>query len=162
MKKDARFKWNQEQKSRFVIDIEQRRVAVRSRAVLAHVMADDREAPIALGPRTPQAAENHIHNWSIIFVIKNQADFKWKTIIILTDHKSFLGIFNSIKTISNYMSPKMLRWTLVLGAYQYDIKYREGKRYRHADALSRLPLKMLVPLFQKFPIYTVEKIKPNS
>lgn len=103
-----------------------------------------------------------IHNWSIIFVIKNQADFKWKTIIILTDHKSFLGIFNSIRTISNYMSPKMLRWTLVLGAYQYDIKYREGKRYRHADALSRLPLKMLVSLFQKFPIYTVEKIKPNS
>lgn len=78
------------------------------------------------------------------------------------DHKSFLGIFISIKTISNYMSPKMQRWSFVLGVYQYDIKYRVGKRYRNADALSRLSLKMLVSLFQKFPKYTVEKMKPNS
>ena len=37
-------------------------------------------------------------------------------------------------------SGRIQRWALVLGAYDYRIRYRQGKTNANADALSRLPL----------------------
>lgn len=34
----------------------------------------------------------------------------------------------------------MLRWCLLLGAYDYKLQYRPGTKHQNADALSRLPL----------------------
>lgn len=115
-------------------------------AVLAHVMPDGREAPIAFGSRTLQAAEKNYSQLdkealSIIFGIKKFNQFlSGRQFMIFTDHKPLLGLFNPSKPISNHISPRMLRWSLMLGAYQYNIKYREGKKHQNADALSRLPL----------------------
>ncbi|XP_064462293.1 uncharacterized protein K02A2.6-like [Ornithodoros turicata] len=36
----------------------------------------------------------------------------------------------------------MLRWTLTLGAYSYELRYRKGEDMDNADALSRLPLEV--------------------
>ncbi|XP_037932507.1 uncharacterized protein K02A2.6-like [Teleopsis dalmanni] len=58
----------------------------------------------------------------------------------MTDHKPLVGLFNPEKSISQHISPRMLRWSLKLGAYQYETKFREGKHHQNADALSRLPL----------------------
>lgn len=116
-------------------------------AVLAHVIPDGREAPIAFGSRTLQAAEKNYSQLdkealSIIFGIKKFNQFlSGRQFTILTDHKPLLGLFNPSKPISDHMSPRMLRWSLMLGAYQYNIKYREGKKHQNADALSRLPLR---------------------
>ena len=38
------------------------------------------------------------------------------------------------------LSPRMLRWSVILGAYDYELCYRPGKQLANADALSRLPL----------------------
>ena len=37
-------------------------------------------------------------------------------------------------------SSRIQRWALTLGAYQYSIQHRPGKKMGNADALSRLPL----------------------
>ncbi len=35
---------------------------------------------------------------------------------------------------------RIQRWSLTLGAYEYNIQYRPGSKMGNADALSRLPL----------------------
>ena len=37
-------------------------------------------------------------------------------------------------------SGRIQRWALLLAAYDYRIRYRQGKANANADALSRLPL----------------------
>ncbi|KAB0794035.1 hypothetical protein PPYR_13655 [Photinus pyralis] len=39
----------------------------------------------------------------------------------------------------------MLRWTLMLSAYDYELRYVPGAKIQNADALSRLPQKIKVP-----------------
>uniref|UniRef100_A0A5S6QCG8 RNA-directed DNA polymerase n=1 Tax=Trichuris muris TaxID=70415 RepID=A0A5S6QCG8_TRIMR len=37
------------------------------------------------------------------------------------------------------MSPRMIRWSIMLSAYDYNLVYRPGKEHGNADASSRLP-----------------------
>ena len=37
-------------------------------------------------------------------------------------------------------SPRVQRWSLTLGAYNYKLEYRAGKAHGNANAMSRLPL----------------------
>ncbi|KRX85825.1 Uncharacterized protein T4E_10797, partial [Trichinella pseudospiralis] len=58
---------------------------------------------------------------------------------IRTDHKPLLGLLgNSIQTPAS-MSPRMIRWSILLSAYDYSLVYRPGLKLGNADALSRLP-----------------------
>lgn len=43
----------------------------------------------------------------------------------------------------------MLRWSLMIGAYLYEIKYRESKKHQDADVLSRLPLEVIFEVLEK-------------
>ncbi|UYV83534.1 K02A2.6-like [Cordylochernes scorpioides] len=61
-------------------------------------------------------------------------DFK-----IITDHKPLLGIFNPNKPIPQMLSPRMMRWSLTLASYSYQIEHRPGRMNANADALSRAP-----------------------
>ena len=36
--------------------------------------------------------------------------------------------------------PRIIRWSLMLSAYSYEIQYRPGKQQANTDTLSRLPL----------------------
>ncbi|KRY59948.1 Uncharacterized protein T03_8367 [Trichinella britovi] len=66
---------------------------------------------------------------------------------IITDHKPLLGLFVPKKETPQILSARILRWSILLNAYDY-IKaynlnytrnYRHGKEIANADALSRLP-----------------------
>nr|XP_042911622.1 uncharacterized protein LOC122272250 [Parasteatoda tepidariorum] len=50
-----------------------------------------------------------------------------------------LGIFSKNKPTKEILSPRMLRWSLVLNAYDYTLIHRPGKKIQNADSLSRLP-----------------------
>lgn len=50
-----------------------------------------------------------------------------------------MSLFNENKGIPRMASGRIQRWALTLSAYDYKIKYREGKLNFGADALSRLP-----------------------
>lgn len=60
--------------------------------------------------------------------------------MIYTDHKPLLGLMHHSRPVPQMISPRMLRWSLLLGAYHYELRYRPGKKLANADALSRLPL----------------------
>lgn len=40
-----------------------------------------------------------------------------RPVVIVTDRKSMLGIFDPKKNIPKMLSPRMLRWSLMLAAY---------------------------------------------
>uniref|UniRef100_A0A5S6QMM6 RNA-directed DNA polymerase n=1 Tax=Trichuris muris TaxID=70415 RepID=A0A5S6QMM6_TRIMR len=58
----------------------------------------------------------------------------------LTDHKPLLGLLATGKPTPAVMTTRMLRWRLLLTAYDVRLVYRSGKAMGHADGLSRLPL----------------------
>ena len=59
---------------------------------------------------------------------------------IFTDHKPLLTLFGPDKGTPLLGSPRILRWSAKLKAFQYTLKYRPGAANGNADGLSRLPL----------------------
>jgi hypothetical protein len=55
---------------------------------------------------------------------------------LITDHKALQWLLNNTTLNEN---KRITRWRLTLQEYQYDIKYRAGKRNQNADFFSRLP-----------------------
>lgn len=56
---------------------------------------------------------------------------------IITDHKALIWL-DKHKDERN----KLMKWSLELQEYDYDIKYRPGDKAPHVDALSRLPIQV--------------------
>ncbi|KRZ77842.1 Transposon Tf2-6 polyprotein [Trichinella papuae] len=117
-------------------------------AVLCHQMPNGKEAPIAFYSRTLTSTERNYAQidkeaLAIIASVKKFHDYLYgRSFRIITDHKPLLGIFAPNKETPYILSPRMLRWTVMLGAYVYDICYRPGKLIANADILSRLPTKI--------------------
>ena len=115
-------------------------------AVLSHVMEDNTERPIAFASRTLAKAEtNYAHlekeALTIIFGIQKFHNYLYgRKFIIHSDHKPLMYILNASKSIPTMASPRVIRWSLLLSAYSYELRYRPGNQQANADALSRLPL----------------------
>ena len=62
-----------------------------------------------------------------------------RSFTIQSDHKPLLGLIGEQKPLPVMASPRMVRWALMLGAYDYRLEYRPGSKQAHCDALSRLP-----------------------
>ncbi|KAJ0181852.1 hypothetical protein K1T71_002574 [Dendrolimus kikuchii] len=111
--------------------------------VLAHAMDDGSERPVMMASRTLQPHERRYGQidkeaLAIIFGLKKFHEFlAGREFCIITDHKPLVGLFNPRKPIPGQISPRMLRWSLKLGCYNYNIKYRPGQAIGNADALSR-------------------------
>ncbi|KAG8178054.1 hypothetical protein JTE90_024067 [Oedothorax gibbosus] len=115
-------------------------------AVLSNITEEGDEKPIAYGSKTLQAAERNYAQidreaLSIIFGVKKFHQYlAGRSFLILTDHKPLLGIFKPHGQMPLMLSPRMMRWKLMLQSYDYDIKYIPGKMLCNADGLSRIPL----------------------
>ncbi|XP_042147460.1 uncharacterized protein K02A2.6-like [Ixodes scapularis] len=114
--------------------------------VLSHVDSERREVPVAYGSRTMTAAERNYAQTdrealAIGFGIRKFHKFIYgRHFRIVTDHKPLLGLLHHAKPMPQVLSPRMLRWSLMLSAYDYELEYRPAHQLRNADALSRLPL----------------------
>lgn len=60
--------------------------------------------------------------------------------VIRTDHRPLLGLLGENKPLPVMASPRVMRWALLLSAYQYQLCYVPGSQQGNCDALSRLPL----------------------
>ena len=63
-----------------------------------------------------------------------------RSFVIRTDHKPLLGLIGERKPLPEMISSRMLRWALLLGAYDYHLEFMPGAKQGHCDGLSRLPL----------------------
>uniref|UniRef100_A0A131XQ90 RNA-directed DNA polymerase n=1 Tax=Ixodes ricinus TaxID=34613 RepID=A0A131XQ90_IXORI len=114
-------------------------------AVLAHREADGTERPIAYASKTLGSSERNYaqidrEGLAVVYGVKKFHQYlAGRSFTILTDHQPLLGLFNRDKRIPEVVSPRMLRWILLLAAYDYSIEHRPGPRNGNADALSRLP-----------------------
>ncbi|GBN52888.1 Transposon Tf2-11 polyprotein [Araneus ventricosus] len=116
--------------------------------VLSHLVPDGREAPIAYASRTLTSTERNYSQLdkealSIIAGVKKFHSFLYgHTFTLVTDHQPLLGLFNKMKLTPDIISPRMLRWSQMLNAYDFTIIHHPGKKIQNADALSRLPLEI--------------------
>ena len=62
-----------------------------------------------------------------------------RSFVILTDHKLLLGLLGESKAVPHLGLSRMIRWTLLLQTYEYQLRYLPGEQNQNADALSRLP-----------------------
>ncbi|XP_048482870.1 uncharacterized protein K02A2.6-like [Plutella xylostella] len=112
-------------------------------AVIAHIMEDGSERPVMMASRTLQPHERRYGQidkeaLAIMYGLEKFREFLiGRKFCIITDHKPLVGLFNPDKAIPDFISPRMLRWSLKLGCFDYVIKYRPGKLIGQADALSR-------------------------
>ncbi|KAJ1524592.1 hypothetical protein ONE63_011078 [Megalurothrips usitatus] len=120
--------------------------------VISHICPpDDSERPIEYASRALSAAERNysqldIEALSIIFAVK-----KWhrylagRKFVILTDHQPLVWLFGRQKPMPQVLSPRVERWLITLGCYDYEIRHRPGKLHSNADALSRLVIPGTAP-----------------
>ena len=59
---------------------------------------------------------------------------------MFTAHKPLLGLFMEYRPLPARAAAHVFRWALLLSAYDFELRYREGARNGNADGLSRLPL----------------------
>ena len=116
-------------------------------AVLAHRMTDGSERPIAYVSRSLTKSERNYsqlekEGLSCIFgVTKFHSYLFGHPFDLVTDHKPLLALMNEHKPTSPQASARVRRWSLLLSAYEYSLKFRCTNDHSNADALSRVPLR---------------------
>ena len=126
-------------------------------AVLAHRFADGTERPVEYASRALSKAERNYsqtdrETLSIVFAVN-----KWHRYLagrkfeIFTDHKPLLGLFGTSKPIPKVLSPRVERWLVQMGCYNYNVQYRPGKMHGNADTLSRLCIPGTAPKDEDVP-----------
>ena len=117
-------------------------------AVLSHIMEDGSEKPVSFGSRTLTLAERNYatvekEGLALVFAVKKFHQYLFgNRFIMYTDHKPLLGLFSESCPLPARAAARVLRWAILLSAYDYVLKYREGAKNGNADGLSRLPLDM--------------------
>ena len=115
-------------------------------SVLAHIMEDGEEKPIAYHSRRLSPAEKNYaqidkEGLAVIVGLAKFHKYLWgRPFLIVTDHRPLLGLFGEKRAVPQMLSPRMQRWALTLAAYEYQIIHRPGLSIPQADALSRLPV----------------------
>ncbi|XP_050502926.1 uncharacterized protein K02A2.6-like [Diabrotica virgifera virgifera] len=114
--------------------------------VLSHRYSDGREKPIHFVSGTLSKAEQNYSQiereaLAIIFCIKKFHKYLYgRQFILVSDHKPLKVIFNPDRNISVMSASRIIRWNVILSAYDYKVEYRKGSQMYEADMLSRLPL----------------------
>lgn len=115
-------------------------------AVLSHVLEDNSERPIGYASRSLNKHERMYSQLDkegvgIIFGIKKFHQYLYgRHFTLETDNKALSRIFDSKRAIPTLAAARLIRWSVMLCAYDYDIQFRTTKEHANADMLSRLPL----------------------
>uniref|UniRef100_A0A5S6QW21 RNA-directed DNA polymerase n=1 Tax=Trichuris muris TaxID=70415 RepID=A0A5S6QW21_TRIMR len=113
---------------------------------MSHVNDDGGEQPVYIASRTLHSTERNYAqiDWEALAIMLAVQKFRryliGRKFTIYTDHQPLLGLLSKGKPIRDCASPRMLRWSLWLSNFDYELRYRPGKQMGGADALSRLPL----------------------
>ena len=115
--------------------------------VLAHVMPDGSEKPIAFASRLLNKAERNYsqiekEGLALVYGVKKFHMYLYgkSQFTLVTDHKPLLAILGSKVGLPTLVAARLQRWAIILAAYNYVLEYRPTDKMGNADALSRLPV----------------------
>ena len=116
-------------------------------AVLAHVMPDNTERPIAFASRSLNSAERNYSQiqkeaLALVYGVTKFHTYLYgkQKFTLVTDHKPLLAILGPKKGLPTLVAARLQRWAIILAAYTYDLEYKETGKIGNADALSRFPV----------------------
>lgn len=115
-------------------------------AVLSHRMPDGTKRPVGFVSWTRTAAGRNYsqldtEGLAAIFGVKKFHNYLYgRKFTITADHKPLFSLFSEAKIVPQMVSPRVQRWVVTLGAYDYVMVYKAGKDHGNADTLSRLPV----------------------
>ncbi|XP_049276119.1 uncharacterized protein K02A2.6-like [Rhipicephalus sanguineus] len=137
-------------------------------AVLAHREDSGAERPIAFASRSLAPTErnySHIDKevLALMFGVTKFRQYLWgREFEAITDHKPLLGLLSPDKRVPEMCSPRIMRWALMFGAYNYKLTYRPGASIANADGLSRLPLPVYThPVERPAEVFMLEAAYPR-
>ena len=152
-------------------------------AVLFHIYADGTEKPICYASKTLNKSEvgySQIEKEAlgIIFGVKKFHQYLLgRKFALYTDHKPLLSLFSPTKGLPKSSCNRLLRWSIILSGYDYEITYKRSIHHANADSFSRLPIanensdfdkeayfvnKLLGKGFEKLPINLREIQKASN
>ena len=120
-------------------------------AVIAHVLPDGSECPVAFASRTLTPSERNYAQvekeaLSLVFGVKRFHSYLYgRHFNLVTDHKPLTAILGPKKGIPPLAAARLQRWAWILSAYQYQIEFRPTASHGNADGLSRLPMSVATP-----------------
>ena len=118
-------------------------------AVLAHRMPDGSEKPVGYASHTLTVAERNYsqlekEGLSCIFGIKKFYSYLFgHPFELITDHQLLLGLLGERRSTSPQASVRIRHWSLYLSMFEYSLRFRRTAAHGNADALSRLPLRVV-------------------
>ena len=78
---------------------------------------------------------------AIIFAVKKFHHYLiGRHFTIESDQQPLKTSFSETSKIPNMAPSRIVRWAVILSAYQYSIRYKSGKQLKNADALTSLYL----------------------
>ena len=115
-------------------------------AVLSHIMENGEERPVCYGSRTLSSAErNYGHvekeGLALVYAVRKFHQYLFgMQFKMVTDHKPLLGLFAEDVALPVRAAGRVLRWAMLLSAYNYKLEYRLVGKNGNADGLRRLPM----------------------
>ena len=107
---------------------------------MSQTVSNGSERPVTYASRTLTPAERNYSQFerealAIVFSVKKFHNYlSGMQFTIFTNYKTFLGIFGPEKAIPNMASSCMIRWTLILQGYSYELRHRAGSKHQNGDA----------------------------
>ena len=116
-------------------------------AVLSHIFPDKTEKPIAyasttLNPHERNYSELDKEGVAIMFGLRKFRQYIYsRKFTLCTDNKALRYIFDPESALPSLAAARVIRWSVELSAYDYEIEFKTTKENSNADIMLRLPLK---------------------
>ena len=135
--------------------------------MLSHVFHNGSEPPVAYVSRSVSSAEanySQLDKESLgkMFGVQRFRQFIYgRRFELYTDHKPLLAILGPHVDIPTLAAARMLRWALILSAYNYSLLFRPTGEHGNTDTLSRCPLPISGPTKEYDYVYNMECFSPT-